>query len=207
MKTQTTTVAVNNEEAVKELSAKTKSLIDAVRVPFSGYVAEMNVVLTKASKLAPAFMKAANAWMGETGRGFVHFVRELDPSVPTAQKHYTKHATFNRAVYLKRLVNKPKTKSTDTVDVGQPPVPAFTGMARLIAAIKPFVPEDQMPKLWNVIATELHWSDTQKERLQKLVEEAQPAFAVRSPRGGMRPVLRIAAPRHSQEETQESAAA
>jgi hypothetical protein len=193
-------------ETPAELSAKTLHLIDAIRAPFSGYVQEMNVILTKASKLAPSFMRAANAWMGETGKGFVHFVRELDANVPVEQKGYRNNPTYNRAVYLKNLVNKPKrSKRGASADVGAAPLPAMTGMVRLIAAIKPLVPEDQLTKLWDIIANEMHWDEEKRAKLQSLVEEAAPLFATRAPRGGPRPVLRIAQPRHTQ--TEEEAAA
>lgn len=184
------------------ISAATKRLVDDIREPFRGFVDTMGGLLTTRAKLAPKFMKAANAWRKEMGAGttFIAFVRELDPSVPKLQKEYTKNAVFNAAVYLKRLVDaqsRGEGAGASAERTGPPPLPPMTGLARLLAAITPLVPADNLTKLWAVIAEEMHWSEAQKERLKTLSEEAEPLIAMRTPRGAPKPVLHIIQPRHS----------
>lgn len=186
------------EPAVIVISAATKRLIAGVRLPFTGFVAGMNNLLATRAKLAPAFMKAARAWQKETEGTFVGFVRELDPSVPKEMKGYRDNAVYNAAVYLKRLVTAHETGKGKAAEEreGPAPLPPMAGMARLIAAIQPLVAPEQLTKLWDIIAHEMHWNDGQREKLQALVKEAEPLIAVRKPKGGVRPILLIAQPRH-----------
>lgn len=202
------TTAVNNstdaQTEEKVASAKTLKLVEDIRQPFTTYVKEWTGVYAAAKKLAPAFMRAAKAWQNDTGKGFVHFVQTLDPSVPTTQKGYRDHPVFNRAMYLRGLVLRPKATQRDERE-GPAPLPPLTGMVRLIAAIKPLVPEDNRVRLWEIISEQMHWDAARREQLERLVEEAAPLFATRAPRGGVRPVLRIAQPRHHEEEATEAA--
>lgn len=191
---KTTATPVNTDAQPTELSAKVKKMVDGVRETFTAFKGNYIALKKARDAFAPTFVKAFDAWKVETSGTFIGFVRLLDPSVPMAQKDYRDNDVYNAAIYIRRkIVNPPG----DRVErVGDAPATPMAGMARLIAAIKPLVPEDQLTKLWQIIAKELHWSEDQKARLEKLVEEAEPLLAVRAPKGGARPVLRIAQPRH-----------
>lgn len=191
------------------ISAATRKMVEDIREPFRGFVGNMNLLLESRSKLAPKFMKAANAWRKETGETFIAFVRELDPSVPKTQKDYKNNGVYNAAIYLKRLVDaqaRGEGAASTAERTGPPPLPPMTGFARLLAAIKPLVPADNLTKLWAVIAEEMHWTDAQRERLVTLTEEAEPLIAMRTPKGMPKPVLHVIQPRHSHTGEKEVAA-
>lgn len=195
--TRATSNDSTHTEETRTLSAATKRLVDDIREPFRGFVGEMGALLITRAKLAPKFMRAAVAWQKDTGSNFVSFVRELDPSVPMKQADYRNNAVYNAAIYLKRLVDAENRGAGEEKRKGPPPIPPLTGLAMLLAAIRPLVPEDNLPKLWDIIADQLHWSEDQRKRLENLVDEAAPLLAVRAPSGQPRPVLRIVAPRHT----------
>lgn len=203
-----TAPATETPVADTTITAATRKLVDSIRQPFTGFVSGMNTLLEARAKLAPAFMRAARAYIKDTNSTFIAFVRELDADVPVAQKDYRNHSTYNAAVYLKRLVEATeRDKTTTATRTGPHAVPPLASMARLIAAIKPLVPEDNLVKLWEILASELHWSEAQKNRLQALVEEAEPLFNTRAPKGGPKPVLRIAMVRHTHNGEVEAATA
>ena len=200
-------------ETAQVMSAATRKLVDGVRDQFKGFVDGMNILLARRAELAPKFMKAARAYMAEMNANFIDFVRELDPTVPETAKEYRNNPVYNAAVYLKRLTDAQQraersggTVTNGVANAGPQPVPAMSALARLIAAIKPLVPEDQLPKLWEVIARELNWSDAQRDRLQRLVDQAAPLFATRTPKGQPKPMLKIAAIPHRHEEGAATAA-
>lgn len=181
------------------ITAATRRLVDDIREPFRGFVGEMSAVLISRAKLAPKFMKAANAWRKETNGTFIAFVRELDATVPERQADYRNNAVYNAAIYLKRLVEaEARGEEKKEVRRGPQPLPPLAGLARLLAAIATLIPEDSREKLFAVVGNELHWSVDQQNRLQRLVEESPPLIAVRAPKGEERPVLHIVQPRHDQ---------
>jgi hypothetical protein len=77
-------------------------LVESIREQFTGYLAGFNALQTTRTKLAPLFMRAFNAWAGDTGGSFVAFVRLYDPTVPLQSEGYRNHPTMNAAEYLRR---------------------------------------------------------------------------------------------------------
>ncbi len=174
-----------------ELSAKVRRLVDTLRPSFRAFVVSFADLTASRAELAPTFMKTFGTFQSETGQTFVDFVRLLDPSVGPSRADYRQHRAYQAADYLRRLQAqqaRPKTPSRSTAAPATP----LDGMARLIASLLPLIGADQVPRLWEAVERELHWTDRQATALQHRVEQATPLVAVRPPRGVATPQLRIA---------------
>lgn len=196
-----TATAPEREAVQAEPSAKTVKLIDGIRADFKAYVAGCIAFLTGRDELKAAFGRAFKAFKEDTGLGLAYFVARFDPSCPLVVRDYKKHKAYIAADYIMREVRKADraAKAKAEGKTGAPRVVAATpldGMARLIKSMLPLVSADQIDKLWELVEKELHWTDRQRESLKNRVEEADPLFATRSPRGsgGVIPQLRIAVP-------------
>lgn len=145
------------------LSAKTSGLIDDIRKPFVEFSKGYRLLEESRAELAPRFLKAFASWQADTGGTFIGFVRVLVPEVPEARDGYRAHPAYLAADYLRRLRSQ---ASRQQVDESERPATAFVALARVYATLMPLVDPDGL--LWQSIVKELHWTETQAERLQKL---------------------------------------
>lgn len=190
-----TTALVHTETAPIELSVKVRKLVDSIRSPFRSFTLSYAELTATRADLAPAFMKAFGAFQTETGHGFTDFVRFLDPSVGPTRADYRAHKAYQAADYLRRLVAqqaRPKAATISGARSTTSPATPLDGMARLIASLLPLIGADQVPRLWEAVTAELHWTERQSNALQHRVEQSTPLVAVKPPRGATVPQLRIA---------------
>jgi hypothetical protein len=175
------------EEEQPELSRRVMRRIEDVRAPFKTHVTMFGHMDEKAADLAPDFMKAFRAWKDETKGSFVTFVRMFDDTVPVnrdpdpkdrANTGYKAHRTYRAADYLRRLV--PGEEGEEAAEKeGGGPVSVSDAFVRLLAAIVALIPGNQVEKLWEVIGTELHWSQGKVATLRTSVEEVEPLVEAR----------------------------
>ncbi len=150
------------------VSARTRKLIDAVTEQFKSYASARITLGQTASKLAPKFMQAFDAWHTETAGKFIEFVHLVDPSVPMQRELYRANGTYQAADYLRRLVALSEAEPSTPRDPNAPkPVSPLEAIARLITTIAPLV--DNVDIIWEAFLKELHWSDNQVSRVRKLV--------------------------------------
>lgn len=174
-----------------EMTAKTRKLVDAVRAPFRAFSSALADVTATRAELAPAFMRAFEAFKHDTSKGLADFVRELDPSVPVDRDGYRAHRSYQAADYLRRLVanaNRPAGGNRAQRPTAATPM---DGMARLIRSVLPLIGADQITRLWETIGRELHWSERQVLALADRVDKADPLIDVRPPRGTTVPQLKV----------------
>ena len=187
------------ETAPVELSAKVKRAIETLRAPFKAFTADLAALTVSRAQLAPAFMKAFETFKTETELGLADFTRQFDPTVPADRDGYRQHKAYQAADYLRRIVaQSARPQRADRPQAATP----LDGMARLIASMLPLLSADQVPRLWESVERELHWSDRQVSALQHRVDAAEALVNVRPPRGqaGQVPQLRIAASRSTSED-------
>lgn len=160
-------------QPVKELTAKTQHLIDAVTGPFRDFVSGFTAITKSRADLAPDFLRAFNAYASETGQSFVAFVRLIDPTVPTNREQYRNHAAYQAAMYLRRLLALEETKrSAKTVKASDRPVTPLQALAKLVATLLPTL--DPNGVIWNAFVKDMHWSDEQAARLRRLADKIGP---------------------------------
>ena len=172
-----------------DLSTKTSSLIEGIRRPFLSFSKDFAGLVHSKAELAPKFMKAFRAWEKETDGTFVAFIRVLDPSVGEDRDDYRAHKTYQAADYLRRLDSRPEPEER----TGTSPATHLLGLTRVVATILDLVAEDQQPRLWAALEKELHWTDTQIDRLKAKVGETEPIARLRPPKGTEAYELRVAA--------------
>lgn len=178
-------------------TARTARLVEGIRAPFLTFVSDFAALTTSRADIAPKFYKAFLAWQGDTHQTFVQFVRDLDPSIGSARADYRKHKTFQAADYLRRLAIRAAKPAVKKGEAAPAPASALDGMARLLASVLPMIHRDQLPKLWEAVSTELHWSPRKMTHLQHLVAQVDPLASVRPQRGTTPPQLLVAPARHA----------
>lgn len=170
--------SVGSTSAPVELTTKTQRSIDELRPQFEAFRDGFTGMAERAAKVAPRFMKVFAAWREETNGSFIAFVRLLDPSVPEAREDYRANSVYQAADYLRRRVAA-ETKPEGVVGAPKDkPVTPFQAVARLVATLMPFVPD--MDIIWAAFVKELHWSEPQILRIQRLIGEVGP-LAVNPP--------------------------
>lgn len=179
-----------------EMTAKTRKAVDALRAPFRAFSSDYANISATRGELAPSFMKAFNAFKIDTDLTFVDFVRVFDSTVGPTRDEYRAHKSYQAADYLRRLVQQsqaPKATGSTVLRAS-----ALDGLARVLKSVLPLISADQVPRLWETIEKELHWTERQLQALQNRVDAADPVMNVRPQRGqgGVIPQLRIVTPRH-----------
>lgn len=152
--------------AVVELPKKVQQLVDEVKTAFNAFTSDFSLITSNRREFAPRFMRAFHQWETATKRSFIDFVRFMDPTVPVDRSDYRHHSSYQAAQYLQSLVeghdSKPK------ILKGPQPVSPLQAMARLIGAFLPLVPDSDL--IWAAFLKQLHWTEAQVQRLQKLVD-------------------------------------
>lgn len=179
-------------DTVVPLKARTVRLIDAVRVPFKTHVTMFGHMDEKAADLAPGFMRAFDSWKAETDGSFVTFVRLFDDTIPAnrdpdpkdrTNQGYRNHRAYRAADYLRRLAGPRDTEERDTGEEREGPLPVSMAFIRLLAAIVALIPGNQVEKLWEIIGSELHWTEGRVTTLRTQVEEVEPLVEAKADRG------------------------
>jgi hypothetical protein len=181
----------NGAETVAPLKASTLRRIEAVRPAFKAHVTMFTHMDKKAGELAPDFMRAFRMWKAETEGSFVTFVRLFDDTVPVNRdpdpkdrqnQGYRAHSTYRAADYLRRLVPVEEGEREES-DERAGPLSVSVAFVRLLAAIVALIPGNQVEKLWEVIGTELQWSERKVSTLREEVEEVEPLVEAKAERG------------------------
>ena len=182
---------IEDIEGPAPLKARTTRLIEAVRTPFKTHVTMFGHMDEKAADLAPDFMKAFRSWKAETNGAFVTFTRLFDDTIPVNRDPdpkdrentgYRNHRAYRAADYLRRLVPGEESEQDEREDK-EGPLPVSTAFVRLLAAIVALIPGNQVEKLWEIIGSELHWSEGKVTTLRSQVEEVEPLVEAKTDRG------------------------
>lgn len=182
--------AASSEAAtpVLELSAKVKRAVEGIRQQFNAYTKAFSALAVRREELAPQFMKAANLWMAETSRSFVDFVRYLDPAIGNNRAEYRNHRTYQAADYLRRLAGRAEARGRPrtAAERANAPAPPTDAIASIVASLMTVIPEDRQQQVWEAMATRLHWTPRQINRLQTQVEHVDPLVQIRARVEGLR---------------------
>ncbi len=148
------------------LSKKLATTLDDLRARFTDFTSTLSAISTRRSELAPAFMAAYEAYARETGRTFVAFVRELDPTCPADRDKYPNHRSFQAALYLRRLHEAPET----TVSHRQTPPP----MEVLAMVVRGALQHAKSAEAyWAEIQRASRWRERDMARLKQRVSKAR----------------------------------
>lgn len=154
------------------LSRHLQQTLADLRADFVGYTEGFKQLAVRRAHLAPAFMRAFRRYRMETGRTFVAFVRELDPSMPVARSEYPRHRSFQAALYLRRLAEAPHT--TPTHRRTETP---FAVLARVVKTVLPLThPHEEAT--FEAIARASGWRERDVQRLRDRVNRAKPLATV-----------------------------
>lgn len=147
-----------------------------LRAEFSDYAALFGSLATRRAEVAERFFAAFTAYHRETGHTFVAFVHELDPTVPAERSEYTKHRSFQAALYLRRLVERPQTQAKFRATRSP-----FDVLASCIRGILPSAaPHEEV--YWSQVRRVSGWRDRDIERLRDRVAKARPIPLPTAPR-------------------------
>lgn len=139
--------------------------LDAVRDEFGPFRDSFAALTASRVALAPRLLAAWTLWQRETKRSFIAFVRELDRSVPAERAAYTRHRSYQAALYLKDLATKPPATRRS--------VSAFRLLAIVIKSVRPAVKANE-ETTFKLIEKASRWRPRDMERLRKAVKRARP---------------------------------
>jgi hypothetical protein len=131
-----------------------------------------------------AGIRSAHLIPGETGKTFLAFVHELDPSVPAERAAYVNHRSFQAALYLKRLALAPHTQAKHRTTVSP-----FTLLAMVVRGALPHA-QPHAASYWEEIRRASRWRDRDLERLKLRVEKVRAVPLTAQPRLVKRSTLR-----------------
>ena len=163
-----TPLAMSNARMTKPLSLRLTREIGYLKQEFAGYSEAYAVIAVRRAHLAPAFLATFKRWQRETGRSFVAFVHELDPSVPAARDEYTMHRSYQAALYLKRIAEAPH-----TTPAYRTTVTPFQLLARLLKSLRPLLAPGRDVDVLNAVVAASHWRPRDVERLRTAVAKAK----------------------------------
>lgn len=172
-------------------SQKTLRLIDGIKRPFLTFMDEFGAITASRRELAPAFMRAFEAWRTDTAGNFVGFVRMLVPDVPANRDGYREHPAYQAADYLRRLAAIDAAPREPVPPELRPATP-LVALARVVATVLPMLGPNA-EALWAAFIEEMHWSAEQVARFQGLVNRSGPMAALQG-RVGRRAVNGYALP-------------
>lgn len=148
------------------LSRRLRALLADLSTQFAAYAETFGALTGRRADLAAPFMRAFTAYHRETGRTFVAFVAELDPALPTADKAYLRHPTYQAALYLRRLVDAPHTTTAHRRTASP-----FEMLAVVCHTAMPFIaPYDKA--FWAAFQQASHWRPRDIARLQQRTTRA-----------------------------------
>jgi hypothetical protein len=144
----------------------TTALTD-LREKFTEFTEAATALSVRRSHLAPTFMRLFNRYRQETGRTFIAFVKELDPSVPSDRAEYPKHRSYQAALYLRRLVDAPHTTVQNRKTAS--PYEVLVPVTKSLMVLHPH-PE----AVWMAIQKVSRWDGRSMDRLREHVNRAKP---------------------------------
>lgn len=154
------------------------AILDDLRDDFRACVSALQAASVRRAHLAPAFMRAFRVWARATGRPFVAFVQQLDPSVPADRDGYVDHPSFQAACYMRRLVEAPETRAQHGKRKG-----SLSPLAVLAIVIKSAVPRENHDFAIAQLKAVARWHERDAQRLRKSVDAARfVALAPHQPR-------------------------
>lgn len=162
-------MTTQTETARSTMSRTLTRTIADLRDRFMPYARTWDALLDRRRDLARPFMAGFALWHKETGRSFVAFVQQIDPTVPADKAGYVAHRSYQACLYLRRLVDAPAT-ATPRGRTSKTPFDMLAAvMKTLIPAARPY--EDL---LWASFARASHWRDRDLDRLRAAVKRAAP---------------------------------
>lgn len=150
------------------VSRRLASTLETLRADFQGFVGAFGQLAQRKADLAPAFVRAYRQFHHETGRTFVAFVKELDPTLPAGDKDaYLRHRSYQAALYLKRLVDAPHTQAKHRKTRGP-----FDVLASAVRGLLPYLaPREE--EYWASLARVSGWRERDVQRLRHRVAQAR----------------------------------
>jgi hypothetical protein len=155
---------------IRPLSRQLAAAVDELRPQFAELTDAIKALSVRRAHIAPAFMRLYHRYRQETGRTFVAFVKELDPSVPADRSGYQNHRSFQAALYLRRLADAPETtvQNRKTVTPYQLLVPVTKSLLQLHA---------HPSAVWGALERASRWNARNMERLRRDVARTAPLVA------------------------------
>lgn len=157
------------------LTRKLSQDIAELRGQFHAFTSQWTALDARRSTFAPVFIATFKRWRKETGRTFVAFVHEVDPSVPADKDQYMRHRSFQAALYLRRLVEAPET----VTGKGRKTLSPYRMLVATIRALLLFYPRPA-DEVWSAVAKMSHWQDRDLEKLRLAVTKARPLVTLPS---------------------------
>lgn len=157
------------------LSRHLARTIEDVRADFNSFTDSFNGLSVKRSQFAPQFMAAFKDWQWETGRSFVAFVRELDPTMPVTRAEYPKHRSFQAALYLRRIAEAPHTVAGRGE---RRTVTPFKVLAKTVRTLAQLAPPHNAEAVVAAVVKATGWHQRDTDRLRKAVDKAKPLAPV-----------------------------
>ncbi len=155
---------------IRSLSRQLSAALDELRAEFAKMTDALQSLTVRKAHLAPTFLRLYHRYRQETGRTFVAFVKELDPSVPADRKGYQHHRSFQAALYLRRLAEKPETtvQHRKTTSPYQLLVPVTKSLLQL---------HPQPDAVWAALERTSRWNARNVDRFRRDVAKAAPLLA------------------------------
>lgn len=156
-------------------SRKLMNALETVKTDFGAYTTAFTSLSVRRSHFAPVFLRTFKLWQLETKKSFVAFVRELDPAMPVGRAEYPNHRSYQAALYLRRLAEKPHTTARHRKTL-QP----YQVLTRFIKGTMPLVRDHE--GMWSAVEIASGWRERDMERLKLDVGKARPIFLPGAPR-------------------------
>lgn len=150
--------------------------MEEFKVPFITFTTTCQSLTTKRKDLAPQFMKLFRHYRRETHGTFVSFVHDLDPLMPTDRKAYQNHRAYQAALYLRRLIDAPKTTPQHRRTASP-----FTALAMTMRSLLYFTKKHEV-EVWSALKRSTHWDDRQIKTLQAKMRKVHPLSLPGAPR-------------------------
>lgn len=147
-------------------SRRLTSLIESLRVDFTAIASALTSLSVRRAHFAPVFMRAFRAWERETGRPFVAFVQQLDPTVPAEKSEYVQHRSFQAACYLRRIDEAPETRAGSRKGT-------MTPLAVLACVLRSSVAPEHVDFAISQVRHVSKWHDRDVKRLRDRVAKAR----------------------------------
>lgn len=145
--------------------------IDLLRAQFHVIVSQLHALTVRRAEFAPQFLAVYRRWHRATGRSFVAFVRELDPSVPGDKAGYQHHRSYHAALYLRRLAEAPATVAGQ---VDRRTTTPLVLLARAVRSVLLLAGQDYSDSVWRALAVASRWHERDLQRLRHRVAKAKP---------------------------------
>lgn len=152
------------------LSRALQETISDLRSRFTPYARSVETMFQRKSELAKPFMQGFARWKRETGRSFISFVQQVDPTVPAEKAAYQKHHSYQAALHLRRVDEAPHTVTGKKERRTKTP---FDMLAVVMKSVLPLVRPHEAA-MWATFEHASHWQQRDIEKLQARVRQVRP---------------------------------